>query len=293
MGYTHYFTQTKDFAPDEWEQVTADIGAILKFAEHEQGIALRSWDGTGRPGIDGNTINFNGAGDDSHENFMTVRQRDPDDYFGVVGSSFCKTARKPYDVAVVACLCYLATVAESHAVSSDGNGSNFVAGLSLARQALPRCVNMIDFPMGIMEDDRWCGPYPNLYSERYDFKCCVDGRAYIMDSKSGASYRFYSHHEAAAWAASHIEKPITVDGWSGRQREGGKGLFQSSGSYDAGRSKALRLQQDRAFKAMLALAEGDRAIKPPAFVRPGDMPVMDDSPRAYYFDDLLKMADAA
>jgi hypothetical protein len=294
MGYTHYFTQTRDFTADEWADVQADIGQILKFAEHEQGIALRSWDGEGRPLLDADVLNFNGAGEDSHENFMACRERDPADYFGVVGSGFCKTARKPYDAVVVACLCYFATVAESHGVSSNGKGRDYLTGLELARQALPSKANMLDIPMGIMEDDRWCPPFPNVSSERYDFRCCVDGRAYIMDSKSGKSYRFYSHHEAAQWAASHVEKPMTVhSSWSpGGSREGGKGLFNHSGSYNSARHDSLRKQQDRVMKAMLALAEGDRAIPPPAYVRPGEMPLMDESIRAYRLEDLLNLQAA-
>ena len=38
MGYTHYWTQTRDFTRAEWVQIREDMEALLKDVEHVQGI---------------------------------------------------------------------------------------------------------------------------------------------------------------------------------------------------------------------------------------------------------------
>ena len=40
MGYTHYWTQTRDFTLEEWPQIREDFGLLLKDVEHVQGIPL-------------------------------------------------------------------------------------------------------------------------------------------------------------------------------------------------------------------------------------------------------------
>lgn len=301
MGYTHYFTQTRDYTPDEWAGVCEDISTLLRFSINAQGIPIgnASGDRPSKPEIGPERIRFNGMGDDAHETFVVNRIRTLDEWQSPdrLGWDFCKTARKPYDTVVTAALCYLSTVCETHEVSSDGSGKDFVPGLELARQALPRYANMIDIPMQVMADDRWCAPFPSIYANEgikrggYDFSLCVDGYAYII-GPGGKSYRFYSHHEAAQWAESHTEKPITVTDWQGRKvREGGGRLFKPSGYFDEARHLSLGKQQRAAMNAMLAKAEGDRAIPPPAFIRPGDMPEVEARP--YYFADLLKEAERA
>lgn len=288
MGYTHYPQQLRDLTDDEWQEASEDIRTILAYVENEQGVPLRGWDGTGRPEFNATRIAFNGAGENEHETFNVYRQARDNEW----GMS-CKTARKPYDIAVTAILCYLCSITETHDATSDGYGRDFLAGLELARQALPRYANRLDLPMGVMKSDRWCAPWFQGHSDRYEVHCCVDGYAYIVDEKTGKSYRFYSHFEAAQWAASHIEKPITVHSrWFGSKKEGGASIFNAYGSFDEKRNNALRLAQNRACKAMIDLAEGDRAIPPPAYVRPGELPLMDETPRAYNFMDLLKLADA-
>lgn len=301
MGYTHYFTQTLDYRPEEWEQVCEDMAALLAFASNAQGIYLGNamGDRPSKPQITTDRIMFNGVGDDAHETFRVERVRTLEEWQSPedLGDNFCKTARKPYDVVVTAALCYLATVAGSHTVASDGYGKDFVQGLELARQALPRYANMLDIPLGIMQSDRWCSPYPSIYANEgikrpaYNFQFCVDGRAYIM-GPGGKSYRFYSHHEAATWAVSHKEKPIKVRDWrGGMSTEGGGMLFNPYGSFDQTRRLALGKQQRTAMRKMLAQATGDRAIPPPAYVRPGEMPEVENRP--YYFSDLLEEAENA
>ena len=66
------------------------------------------------PQVDGEVVRFNGRDEDGHETFMIER----------TGTSweFCKTARKPYDVYVVACLILLHHYNPEFVWSSDGEG---------------------------------------------------------------------------------------------------------------------------------------------------------------------------
>ena len=109
MGYTRYWKRTD-------KEITADfcieVENILKECA-KKGIAIRGWDGTGKPNIDTSGISFNGNGKENldHES-MVIDKR--------TGFNFCKTARKPYDYAVRKVL----KAAERHGlvydVSSDG-----------------------------------------------------------------------------------------------------------------------------------------------------------------------------
>ena len=81
----------------------------------------------------------------------------------------------------------------SHHLSSDGHGRDWLDGLAVARRALPRYANILDIPMGILEDDRWCPPWPHLFTNQYDFRFCVDGKAYVRHLKTSASYCFPDH----------------------------------------------------------------------------------------------------
>ena len=79
MGYTHYWTQTRDYTRTEWSQIRDDMEALLKDVQHVQGIPLAN--GVGDLGtsveITEARVFFNGAGDDAHETFCLYRIRPP------------------------------------------------------------------------------------------------------------------------------------------------------------------------------------------------------------------------
>lgn len=272
MGYTHHWTQLRDFAAEEFAEITQDVLAILTYAEQRHGIAI--CDGAASPGtrpkVTDAYIAFNGTdlGDLGHEGFAIERSRTLESWQrpDQLGWSFCKTARKPYDVAVTAVLCYLASVVRSHDVSSDGRGADFVAGLALAREALPHHANRLDIPRTILANDRWCAPWPLLHSERYAVRFCVDGHAYVLDRPTGRSlFRFVTHAEAAEWLAAHKE----------RGAYGAALLFDATGAFDRVRIAAIAKQQDEVIEALIASAAAapstlDRLAQPPALVRPAE-----------------------
>jgi hypothetical protein len=256
VGYTHYWTQLRDFKREEWADVVADIGAILTHVQTVEGVPLA--DGSGeegtKPEIDVNRVWFNGNGyDDSHETFGIYRVRPPKESWQTTrGNDFCKTARKPYDVAVTACLCYLATITETHRVTSDGYGYEWLPGLQVARAALPRYANRLDIPRPILESNRWTGPHLWTESKHYDLKFCIDGHAYVIRHKDGEAYRFASHDEAKAWVAKH------------------RHIVDPTGVFDAERKRRLAREQTRLYRQLVEAAETiypNRRVRPPAYVR--------------------------
>ncbi len=118
MGYTHYWRQSRTFTDDEWTKLAAFAQRLVQGAKRH-GIVLAGWDGTGEPDIDEDSIGFNGVPD--HETFRLERvptvQAWQDEHF-----SFCKTNRKPYDVAVVTMLATAKAIAPDaiHISSDDG-----------------------------------------------------------------------------------------------------------------------------------------------------------------------------
>lgn len=74
---------------------------------------------------------FNGTQDQAHEDF-TLRE-----HFSENEGGFCKTARKPYDVCVVACLVVLKHyLGNSFNWSSDGREHELIEGRELAKRIL-------------------------------------------------------------------------------------------------------------------------------------------------------------
>jgi hypothetical protein len=218
---------------------------------------------------------FNGLGNEETEGFVVDRKRPPARSWQKPkdrGSDWCKMGRCDYDVAVVACLCYLATVRETHWVTSDGSGHNFLDGLGLAQKALPCYANLLDIPRGALEADRWCAPHLHHLTERYSFDFCIDGKAYIRDLRKGTHYCFPTHREAAAWALRH------------------KGVVDVIGFIDPQRRAALKMQQEDLFRVKIAQAKAEgRAQSPPAFVRTSDFPK--DWSGAPTLSDILALAN--
>lgn len=253
MGYTHYWEQKRSLTADEWAEACEAVRAILKDVQHVQGIALAN--GMGDPGtspeIGATMIQFNGLGDDSHETFTITRKR--------AAGDFTKTAQKPYDLAVAACLCYFATIAESHHVTSDGRGTEWLAGLECAKRALPRHANRLDIPMPVLESDRWYGNPPGIrVTKSYDFRHCVDGASYVIRRRDGATYRFPSHDAANAWVTAPHRREY---------------MAPNSVYYQSPTAMRWKRQQDADFRSLFSEPRHEGwNIAPPAYVRPGEMP---------------------
>lgn len=117
MGYTHYFPQGKPATEQQWAKITSDFKKIVPL------LPIQRDDRNHRPPPVGHDlIFFNGKAEDGHETMVLEPEGS--------GFQFCKTARKPYDKAVVALL----ILANHHApgvweISSDGDGEDWLPTL--------------------------------------------------------------------------------------------------------------------------------------------------------------------
>lgn len=122
MGYTHYFEFTK--APTDEKKLIwyADIVNVIL---NESGVNVQfESDDDSHPAVTPTLVRFNGVGDEGHETF----------YLDLTTTewAFCKTARKPYDEIVVACLLAAAEVfGEDFKWTSDGSDDDFHDGKNL------------------------------------------------------------------------------------------------------------------------------------------------------------------
>lgn len=141
MGYTHYWKPKGKVNEEQYAKAIEDIKVIVKRCAP----VLANWAGDFGTSPEFETaIRFNGIdytsqiadegkkGDHSHETF-SLPLTPPSE------SNCCKTARKPYDHVVVACLAVLAEV-EGMDVQSDGYKAEWEDGVALATAALGRPV---------------------------------------------------------------------------------------------------------------------------------------------------------
>ena len=107
MGYTHY-NRDVNFTNVSWEKLCKDVRKLLKnlpeSVEIQRDCGFRL--------ISKSSIVFNGVGEDHHETFILAKN--------INAFSFCKTARKPYDLAVCGVLMLASVHATSGEISSDG-----------------------------------------------------------------------------------------------------------------------------------------------------------------------------
>ena len=133
MGYTHYW-ENGEIDSDTFAAIAADTKLAYQIAKEKLGVkvAVEYDRATEDPIFSEDQIVFNGIGDDGHETFALYKER--------TNFSFCKTARKPYDILVVAAL-HIASVHAARAkvymsFTSDGDDADLSAGKKLAEQAL-------------------------------------------------------------------------------------------------------------------------------------------------------------
>ena len=128
MGYTHYWSNSRPFTDTEWALIAQKSREILGHAQDRLGIAIsEEYDINRIPVVTDSEIRFNGYADEGHETFMITRE--PTEF------SFCKTARKPYDVAVVAILQLCGVYCTSVDWRSDGTREEHADGVTLYNAA--------------------------------------------------------------------------------------------------------------------------------------------------------------
>ena len=107
MGYTNYWTQKKPFNNSQWNIIKKEYDYIKENFSDDDGIIE---DQT----IKSDEIIFNGKSknDQDHETFVLTKNfREPFYSGDDVKFNFCKTARKPYDLAVWHLLTFVKMIA--------------------------------------------------------------------------------------------------------------------------------------------------------------------------------------
>lgn len=133
MGYTHYFSSARDLTDAEWAEmeraankiISHAIGMKVPYGKDTVPVVLVNGhgDAASKPVVGEGVIEFNGVGPDHDHETFCVKQEAFND--------FCKTARKPYDIAAVAILAYGAAKF-GFEVGSDGDVLDWGAGTALA-----------------------------------------------------------------------------------------------------------------------------------------------------------------
>lgn len=142
MGYTHYWTQPRPLTEQEMGDIGGVVRRVIAAAQKPMHLSdsyadlanlkICGGEGKGAPEINKSRIMLNGAGPDlDHETFAIEATPTSGSW------SFCKTARKPYDIVVVACLTLLAAD-YGWEVSSDGDVPDWEDGVKLLETATGR-----------------------------------------------------------------------------------------------------------------------------------------------------------
>jgi hypothetical protein len=134
MGYTHYWYQKPGLDDRKFIAFRGDVEKILRNC----GVDLVDrYESDAKPVISDFEIRFNGAGKGAYEDFQFLRDKlgRPDQ--GGEAFTFCKTAQKPYDIAV----CAVLIAAKKHfgddlKVTSDGDENDWAAAFELADSLL-------------------------------------------------------------------------------------------------------------------------------------------------------------
>ncbi len=125
MGYTHYWKTKKRPTNKQWDKIQKAVALVLNSVSIKSLVQYES-DEAAPPVVSAELIRFNGIAEKGHETFYL--DRDP------IGFEFCKTADKPYDIAVTAVLVIVEGYApDCYSVASDGMASDWESGLSLTQ----------------------------------------------------------------------------------------------------------------------------------------------------------------
>jgi len=139
MGYTHYFTTKKNITLNQMKSISNDFRKIVPKLDVK---LLHEYDRPDTtPEISEDVIIFNGAGEDGHETFVLDRT--------TFDFSFCKTAQKPYDLAVTTCLVIAKHYLKGEIdISSDGGAEDWKQAIDICKKELK--INDIEFTTNLI-----------------------------------------------------------------------------------------------------------------------------------------------
>ena len=139
MGYTHYFSHMET-TEEKWAAILKDCEKLHESLPRD--LLIAGSQGEGWPIFNDSAIIFNGQAidDHDHETFAMYQKgierqkwHDPDR----MPFTCCKTARKPYDLMVCACLlAYKYHSPNTMALGSDGEADDWLSAENFVHSAL-------------------------------------------------------------------------------------------------------------------------------------------------------------
>tara|TARA_B100000949_G_C14283177_1_gene452849 strand:- start:2640 stop:3119 length:480 start_codon:yes stop_codon:yes gene_type:complete len=138
MGYTHYWYRPKELDSDNFSNAIKDIALLFSYTEGQEYPVgyTHAKQIVDVYELNRREINFNGIREDGHENFHISDDRysTEDKYWKF---DFCKTARKPYDKYVVACLyIFKYHLGDDIKITSDGDEEDWNEGIEMVQDIL-------------------------------------------------------------------------------------------------------------------------------------------------------------
>jgi hypothetical protein len=139
VGYTHYWYRDKKTL-EGFDRFAEDCRKIIESVGEDIPLAYEYDRAKKAPAINTKVVRFNGIGEEGHETFYVPKtwtanyegqSKGEDGWF-----AFCKTARKPYDKIVVACLIAMRHNCPGVKISSDGEDADWNAGRQLCQTVL-------------------------------------------------------------------------------------------------------------------------------------------------------------
>lgn len=140
MGYTHYWRRPEILDASLFRAFSRDCHDLA--LAWEEAIAYEDDEPDHAPEFATDRIHFNGVGDDGHETFYLSSVYDAYPGQKPWGDGrwfeFCKTAFKPYDALVCACLiAFRVRFGDTVQVTSDGDWDEWQDGRTLYARTFP------------------------------------------------------------------------------------------------------------------------------------------------------------
>jgi len=144
VGFTHYYRRKKTLPVAPFRAWRDDVAKIIEAVKDRAPVAWEEDQPAKPPELTNTCVRFNGIDEDGHETFRVPRVFEPDAWMKPQKGlyfDFCKTARKPYDLVVVASLTRLAFhMGKAVNVSSDGDAEDWEPGMELCRKLFGEAV---------------------------------------------------------------------------------------------------------------------------------------------------------
>ena len=173
MGYTHYWKFNQQPTPEKFTEFVEGAKQITATAS-EAGIPIGDED------YKSDYVRFNGVENGAHETFLVEFPVGDERY----DDSWCKTAGKPYDTAVTACLILAKKLFDADfEVRSDGRWKDWEGGRLLYESVLNIEPKLEDFPNlgqthGMIE---WIALGVSLLAFSFSLKAYLDSKWIEID----------------------------------------------------------------------------------------------------------------